>query len=297
MQLLLYRTLHNPWLRPLTAVIGSFIGSFAVNVFIVPQGFYTGGLMGLCQLIRTLIIQYTSYEMGSFDLAGILYLILNLPLLFIAYRGLGKKVMINTVICTLSYSLFFSIIPVPSTPIIEDPLTSCLIGGIIAGIASGIVLTCGCCGGGLDVIGLYRSRKGGANSVGRFSMGFNFAFYAVCLFLFVPEVVIYSVIYNTFGALVVDRFHQQNITVQVLIFTKDQHPDLPKMIMEKLRRGVTYWNGKGAYTDDDTRVLCVCVSKYEIEELRTAIHEVDPKAFFILQEGVQVDGNFTRKIG
>ena len=49
----------------------------------------------------------------------------------------------------MSYSLFYSIIPIPSSPIVSDYLTACLLGGILVGIGSGIVLTCG--GSGLSL--------------------------------------------------------------------------------------------------------------------------------------------------
>lgn len=44
------------------------------------------------------------------------------------------------------------------------------------------------------------------------------------------------------------------------------------------------------------RVLCVCVSKFEAAELQETVRELDPHAFFIVQEGVRIDGNFLRKI-
>ena len=50
---MLYNTLHNRWLRILMGVVGCFISALSLNVFIVPQGLYTGGLLGLCQVIRT----------------------------------------------------------------------------------------------------------------------------------------------------------------------------------------------------------------------------------------------------
>ena len=55
---------------------------------------------------------------------------------------------------------------------------------------------------------------------------------------------------------------------------------------------MTYWDGVGAYTKDDVRVLCVCLSKYEIEELLHMVHSVDPHAFFDCAGGVRVFGNF-----
>ena len=99
-----------------------------------------------------------------------------------------------------------------------------------------------------------------------------------------------------FCALFIDRGHQQNITEQVLIFTKDEDPELPRNIMARLGRGVTYWEGKGAYTGEELRVLCVCVSKFEEADLYGVVHELDPDAFFITQEGVTIHGNFIRKL-
>jgi uncharacterized membrane-anchored protein YitT (DUF2179 family) len=67
--------------------------------------------------------------------------------------------------------------------------------------------------------------------------------------------------------------------------------------MSALNRGVTYWEGKGAYTGADLRVLCVCISKFEEDELRAVVRRFDPQAFFVVQEGVRIDGNFLRKLG
>ena len=293
---MLYNTLHNRWLRLVAAVVGELIAAAALNLFIVPLHLYTGGILGVCQLARTLMQTYLGISFGPYDIAGILYFLSNIPILLLAYKTLGKSLVFKTLICTVAYSLFYSIIPIPSTPIVEDYLTACLLGGILAGVGSGIVLTCGGSGGGLDIVGLCLSKRGSSFTVGKFSLTFNAFLYAACLLLFTPEVAIYSVIYNFFTSMVLDRMHQQNISVQVLIFTREDESKLGKFIMENLGRGVTYWNGTGAYTGDNIHVLCVCLSKYEIEELLHAVHSIDPHAFLTVQEGTRVYGNFRRKV-
>ena len=164
------------------------------------------------------------------------------------------------------------------------------------GIGSGIVLTCGGSGGGLDVVGLCLSKRGSSFTVGKFSIGFNAVLYTSCLILFSPEVAIYSVIYNFFTALVLDRVHQQNVSVQALIFTRGDEKALASFVMEKLGRGVTFWTGVGAYTGENVHVLCVCLSKYEIEELLHTVHSIDPHAFITAQEGTRIYGNFLRRL-
>lgn len=292
---MLGKLLHNRWLRLCMGILGSLIVATSINLFIVPHGLYTGGLLGFCQLIRTVITQKLGLDVG-FDFSGILYLLLNIPLLILAWKNLGRAFVIRTVTCTVCCSLFLTLIPVPSAPIIEDLLTSCLLGGIVCGFAGGLILTCGCSSGGFDILGLYLSKKGKGFTVGKFSISCNAVLYTLCLVLFDAKTAIYSTIYTVFNSLFLDRFHQQGITVQVLIFTKEKHPELPKFIMEELERGVTCWEGHGGYTGQPLEVLCVCLNKYEIETLRRAVQRIDPHAFFIVQEGVRVGGNFEKHL-
>ncbi|MCF2616144.1 YitT family protein [Oscillibacter valericigenes] len=293
---MLYNTLHNRWLRIVAAVVGELIAAAALNLFIVPLNLYTGGIMGVCQLIRTFLQTLLGVTFGAYDIAGILYFLVNVPILLFAYKSLGLGLVAKTIICTVSYSLFYSIIPIPSAPIVDDYLTACLLGGILTGIGSGIVLTCGCSSGGLDVIGLCLSKRGSSFTVGKFSLTFNVFLYTACLILFSPEVAIYSVIYNFFASMVLDRMHQQNVNVMALIFTHADEHILGQFIIDKLNRGVTYWNGTGAYTGQGVHVLCVSLSKYEIEELLHAVRSIDPQAFLTVQEGVHVYGNFRKKL-
>ena len=293
---MLYNTLHNRWLRIVAAVVGELIAAAALNLFIVPLHLYTGGAMGVCQLIRTLLQTHMGLDFGPYDIAGILYFLANIPILLIGYKDLGRGLVVKTIICTVSYSLFYSIIPIPSAPIVDDYLTACLLGGILTGIGSGIVLTCGCSSGGLDVIGLCLSKRGSSFTVGKFSLTFNVFLYTACLILFSPEVAIYSVIYNFFTSMVLDRMHQQNVNVMAMIFTHADEHILGQFIIDNLGRGVTYWNGTGAYTGKDVHVLCVSLSKYEIEELLHAVRTIDPQAFLTVQEGVRIYGNFRQKL-
>lgn len=294
---MLYTTLHNRILRLVLAVLGELIAAAALNLFIVPLSLYTGGLLGFCQLVRTLLQDFLGVSFGAYDIAGVLYFLLNIPLLMIGYRNLGRGLAVRTIICTVSYSVFYSIIPIPTQPIVDDYLTACLLGGILTGIGSGIVLTCGGSGGGLDIVGLCLSKRGSHVTVGKFSLAFNAFLYTACLILFIPQVAIYSVIYNFFSAMVLDRTHQQNVSVQALIFTKGDENAMARFIIEQLGRSVTYWNGTGAYTGEGVHVLCVCLSKFEIEELVHTVHTMDPHAFVTTQEGTRIYGNFQRRLG
>ena len=288
--------MHSRYGRIGMAVVGAFIYALGINLFVVPAGLITGGMMGFCQLLRSVLLGILGIKTLSFDLAGIIYYALNVPLFIIAYRSLGHMFFRNTLICTTAYTVFLSIIPIPSVPIVDDILTSCLLGGVISGVGTGIALTSGCCGGGLDIIGLYMSKKGVKITVGQFGMVFNFVLFSLCWVLYDIPTMIYSVLNNIFHAIALDRAHRQSVTVQVLIFTKLENAALDRYIMENLHRGITRWEGKGVYTGEATHILCVCMNKYEIDDLREALRRIDPKAFFIVQEGVHVSSNFERRL-
>lgn len=73
------KLLHAEELRLLGGIIGAALMATAINLFIVPQGFYAGGAYGMCQVIRTLLVTRAGLTL-PFDLAGLLYLMVNLPL-------------------------------------------------------------------------------------------------------------------------------------------------------------------------------------------------------------------------
>ena len=203
------------------AVGGSLMFALGVNLIIIPLGLYNGGFMGISQLIRTFVVSVLHVPVPSgVDLSGILYFIINIPLFYMGLKILGKEFAIKTLITVGMQSMFLVVVPIPAVPLIEDYLTACIIGGIIAGTGTGLVLRGRSSGGGQDIIGLCCSKKYPNISVGKINILMNIFVYAICLFLFNIEIVIYSLIYTTVLAMAIDRVHIQNINTSVMIFTK-----------------------------------------------------------------------------
>lgn len=281
--------------RLMGAVGGMLLYAIGMNLFIVPQGLYTGGVMGVCQVIRTLLTQYTGITF-HFDIAGLIYYLVNIPLFFVAMKKLGRIFFTKTLACVTAMSLFLSLIPIPKIPIMQDILASCLIGGILCGSGIGISLKMGSSDGGTDVLGVLLIRWKKDFSVGKVNLMVNIVLYSVCLFLFDVQTVIYSLIYASVSAFSVDKVHSQNINVEVNIITKNASVEMEQEIFGKMERGITKWKALGAYTDENTEVLYVVVSKYEIGRLKHIIRKYDPHAFVVVNEGVNVDGHFLKKL-
>ncbi len=185
-------------------------------------------------------------------------------------------------------------IPVPKEAIFSDRLMSCIIGGLVVGTGVGMILRGRSSGGGQDIIGVIFAKKYPGFSVGKIAIMMNVAVYAICLWMFDIEVVVYSLIYTTVLAMACDRVHVQNINMSVMIFTKQE--GIEDIVLKEMGRGVTKWEGVGAYTNETSHILYIMISKYEVEQLKEIIHRVDPHAFIILNEGTAVVGNFEKRL-
>ena len=276
------------------AVCGGVLFAAGVNLFITPLDLYNGGFMGIAQLIRTLLTSVFHLSFGQTDIAGIVYFLINLPLLYLAWQKMGKGFFARTVFTVIVQTAALTLIPIPERSIIDDRLTSWIIGGLIAGFGSGLVLRGGSSGGGQDILGLYFTKKFRNFSVGKMSNIINIFVYGVCLLMFDLEIVIYSLIYGVIYAMACDRIHIQNINMSVMIFTKKL--GISKAIMEETGRGVTNWDGAGAYTNETSYILFVMISKYEVNQIRRIVQNIDPNAFMIFTEGCSVEGNFEKRL-
>lgn len=277
------------------AITGALIYALAINLFIVPNSLYNGGILGISQLIRTLIIETFNLEL-SFDIAGMINFMFNIPLLFIAFKMISKTFFGRTVVCVCFTTLFLTIIPIPEKALINDLLTNVLIGGILCGLGSGKLLSSHGSGGGTDIIGIALSMKNRNLSVGKIGGTINMFIYAICGLLYGIPTMIYSIIYAVIGSLVVDNTHEQNIVSYVMIFTKQAPEVIADYIKNELNRDATIWEGTGAYDKTKTYICYSALSKYEVQRLERNLKYLDKNAFMIKNEGIGVDGNFEKHL-
>lgn len=280
--------------RALGSVFGAFLYASGINLFVVPAALYTGGVMGICQLIRTVLADFFGLSFSSFDIAGVIYYAINIPIFVVAFRRIGRKFFMKTLVTVTAITVFMTVIP--TVMIVEDRMAACVVGGIIAGAGTGITLRMGASGGGMDVVGIILTKWKQDFSVGKVNLFVNVILYAACLFLFDMEIVVFCIIYSAVYSVAMDRVHTQNINVEVTVITKVDSTALEKEVFEELNRGITKWTALGAYTYERTHVLYIVLSKYELHRLRSIIHKYDPNAFILQNEGVSVSGHYLKKL-
>jgi len=277
------------------AFSGSLIYAIGFNMLIVPMGLYSGGFMGLCQLLNLAITKGLGIAIpASFNFVSVLYFVINLPLFYMGYKVMGKTFVIKSLIGVGIVSITLAVVPIAAVPVIEDYLTAGMIGGIVCGAGTGLMLRGRVAGGGNDILGICLTKLYPNFSVGKLGILLNIFVYGVCFFLFDIERVVYSLIFATVVSVTTDKVHIQNINTSVMIFTKKM--GISKAIMEQMGRGVTNWDGEGAYTNKTSYILFVMISKYEVNQIKKIVHSIDPHAFMIFTDGCSVEGNFEKRL-
>ena len=155
----------------LESLLGSFLYAVGINLFVVPANLYTSGLLGICQVIRTLMENYLHLSFGNLDIAGIIYYMINVPILIFAMTKIGKNFLIKTLVTVIFMTIFLAVIPI--VPVIEDTMASCLVGGLFTGVGVGLMLRAHASLGGIDVLGLLKIRRKKDFSVGKMNLFFE----------------------------------------------------------------------------------------------------------------------------
>ncbi|WP_164669323.1 YitT family protein [Virgibacillus doumboii] len=260
--------------------VASIVLGFAFNMFLLPHEVLSGGVTGLAMIIGLL----------SPINSGIWLVILNIPIFIIGLMKLGKEFIWNSVFSVFITSVSMQYIPIMK--VTDDALLSAVFGGVMTGVAIGLIVRFYGSTGGADIIGLVVTQKHdiplgilifSINSIVVFISGFVFSWNLALLTM--------ASIYIT--GVVIDRVHTRHIKLSLMVVTT-KGEELKNELIANLIRGITVMNGYGAYSNAENKVLYTVISRYELAIVKSLIKNVDPKAFVSISETSEVLGNFRR---
>lgn len=271
-------------------ILGALIFSLSMNLFLVPLHIYSAGFLGIAQLLRDLLVYLLPWRI-PFDIAGILNLFLNSFMILLAVQMLAKDFALHTAIVILFQSVFLSVIPVPSTPLVEDVFISLLTGSILCAYGTKLFFKGRGSGGGIDIIGLYLT-KTGKGSVGGIYLLVNTIVYMICFIIYDSQVALYSIVHSCILSFIVDRIHEDNAESAALIITEDR--SLKLQLLSEVGRGVTAWDGSGVYSGRKKEIMMVAITKGQYSDLKKRVYDRDEQAFVIFFDHVRVSGYFPK---
>lgn len=227
---------------------------------------------------------------------GITTFVLNAILIGVAWKILGTKFCINSIVCTAIMSLFFSIGQAVFTqPLVDDMFMSVIIGASLSALGVGIAINWGGNTGGLDIIALMIGKYRNI-SYGKVNIVANFIIVGSSFFILGDvQKIVYSFVvlfvYMFVADIVIDGYRQ---TYQFMVFST-KNKDIAERINSELHRGATFLKGYGSYNRQESDVLLIIAHKTDKVRVTRIIKEVDGSAFITITKTASVFGkNFDK---
>ena len=270
--------------RVFLSLLSGVIISLNLQLLVRSGGLYPGGLSGLTILIQDIFDKYLGIPVPY----GRLYLLLNLPPIWLGFRKIGKKFTLYTLITVGTVTALTELIP--RSMITADPLLISVFGGIINGASIAVALSAGATTGGTDFISIYLTENSPFDGFSVI-LGFNAVMLSVAGFLFGWDRALYSIIFQYASTQIVHFLNNRYKKDTVFVVT--DHPD---EIVDSLRRcvrhGVTEMKVLGAYKGQQRTLIYTVISSPELKRVLKALRDTDPQAFVNVIRTERVTGRF-----
>jgi uncharacterized membrane-anchored protein YitT (DUF2179 family) len=223
-------------------------------------------------------------------------LAMNLPLLFVGFKHLGRfHFLFRTLYVVLLYSLGVDILApiLPAGGATDNLMLNALYGGVVGGIGTGLIFRGQGTSGGTGVIGrvlqlktgfpisqLYLLTDGGIVLIAGWAFGWDKALFAlVTLYIW---------------GVTADHILEGPSVVRTAMIVTDRPKEVAEAVFERLRLGITAWPAQGMFTEENHTVLFFAVSRPNVDALKSVVLSVDRQAFIVIAHGHQTVGGISK---
>ncbi len=266
-----------PW-NLFLITIGSIIMGIGLKAIVIPHGMITGGFSGL----GILIFYYT-----DLFTPGVWYLLLNIPVFIFGWLFVSRRFLLyslyGSIVLTLAIDLIQFEIPV------KDFMLAALSGGTIIGAGAGIIFRSLGSAGGNDIISIILNQKF-AIRIGTFNFLFNFLLFLFSFGTLETDLILYSMAMSYITSQVIEYFITLFNQRKMILIISEKHRPIADEIISKLKRGVTFLQGQGAYTGKDKQIIFTVVNTFQIKRIEEIAFTIDPDAFLIAENTFNVLG-------
>lgn len=267
-------------LRLIYILMGSFITAISINIFTIPHKLVSGGVSGIA-----LIIQYLTGIP-----TGYMVFLINIPIFIFGAKEIDKDFIIHSLIGTAALSVFLVLTrDFSSYFYVKDILLSCIYAGVFGGIGIGIVLRNRGSQGGTDIIAVVVKRQYGI-SIASVSFIINIVIVIIGAILNNVEIALYTLISMYVSSVVLNRVIEGFDRKKLLFIVTEKDKEVSQAIMNEIGRGVTFFYGEGAYTNEKRNVIFCIVTSFQVARTKKIIEDIDKSAFISIVDAAEVEG-------
>ena len=271
----------------LYTVAGAAILAVGVSCFVGPAQIAPGGVSGLSILVNFL----TDLPVGAVNLA------FNIPLILLAWKFLGRRFTLRTLVTVLIQSVLMDVITLWIPVYTGERIMAALFGGVASGVGLALVFMRGSTTGGTDIVSRLLQLRYRHLSIGRllFSVDVVVLLLSVAVFRNI-EAGLYGMIAIFASGKVLDNILYGLDTGKVLLVVSGKNQEIAARIRETLKRGVTFLHGSGAWSGAERQVLLCAVRAQQCYRVEEIVRGVDKEAFVIVLEATEIAGEGFRPI-
>ena len=271
-------------------VAGTFLFALSTHCFTAPNNIAPGGVTGAATMLNYL------FKINI----GLAAFLMNLPILLLAWKFIGKKFCIKTLVAIVLFTIFTDYV----TPIIpvytggeQARMFAAIFGGILNGVGLGLVFARGFTTGGTDIISSLIRLRFPFFSTGK-------VLFAVDIVVITASALVYKNIESAFLAFIsmyvtakgIDTIVYGGDKGKLVMIVSNYSDAIAKNILEDMGRGATFLKASGAYSKDDKNVIMTAVRTSQFYKLKKIVKTVDPMAFLIVSEASEIAGQGFKQI-
>lgn len=261
---------HNIFLNILNKmffmILGAALVSIGLEIFLIPNNIIDGGIVGISIMSSHL----TKLPLGLF------IFILNIPFFIIGYKQIGKTFALSTLFSVICLSIGVTILH-PIQSLTHDILLAAVFGGIILGIGVGLIIRTGGSLDGTEIVAIILDKTTGF-SIGEIVMFFNLFILSGAGIVFGWDKAMYSLIAYFIAFKMIDVTVEGLDESKAVFIVSEKNKDITEALIDRLGRGVTLLQGKGAYKGAATNVIYVVITRLEIAKLKNIVQGFDENA-------------------
>lgn len=262
-------------------LLGTFILAVSVEMFILPYHILSGGVAGIAVAAEPF-----------FHIDETLFANCTILILFVlGWIVLGKKFAVSTVISSLAYPLFTTLLSRCPLETSIDPVLASFYAGLLGGFGIGLVMRTGASTGGMDVPPLILHKLTGVkvSTLVMIVDGLTVLLGIIAYDLNAALVGLVSVFASGFA---INRVLEagRGVAAKKVQIISDEWQKMASEIQWKLNRGLTIIDVQGGYSREAKKMILVVVYERQYNELLEIIQKTDEKAFVITTDSSDMVG-------
>jgi uncharacterized membrane-anchored protein YitT (DUF2179 family) len=268
--------------------VGAVLYAVGIALFLDPNHLAPGGVTG----IGIILNQFLPLETGT------IIFIINVPIIILGYLKLGRPLIIKTFYCVaLTSFIIDGIGTIYGKAVTEDLMLSAIAGCSLVGVGIGLILKQGGTTGGSDIIVRLLRKKFPHIKSGAIFSTIDFMIVTVSAIVFRDVVIaLYALIAVAVCAFVMDKVLYGTDEAKLLYIISDKSEEITQSLLYDLSVGVTFVQGKGAYSGKEKEVIMAAMRKQLAPKAEEIVKNIDPTAFIIITSASEIYGEGHKNI-